>query len=64
MEKYRKEFTQYFPTIVEYLTERGLFDSSLKHNSEHLKEVIIKLASYHAPPSSSVISPALLNLAV
>ena len=39
MKQYREKFVQYFPTLVAELTERKLFDSSLKDISEHLKEV-------------------------
>jgi len=39
MKQYREKFVQYFPTLVAELTERKLFDSCLKHDSEHLKEV-------------------------
>ena len=40
MKQYRDKFIQYFPTLVTELTERQLFDSSLKHGVDHLKEVV------------------------
>ncbi|XP_065901608.1 farnesyl pyrophosphate synthase-like [Dysidea avara] len=40
MKQYRDKFVQYFPTLVTELTQRQLFDSSLKHGVEHLKEVV------------------------
>ena len=39
MKQYREKFIQYFPTLLAELTERELFNSCLKHNTEHLKEV-------------------------
>lgn len=55
MKQYREKFMQYFPTILAELTDRGLFDSCLKHNTEHLKEVSVKCSTPRCDPDSVVL---------
>ena len=56
MKEYREKFMQYFPTLLEELTDRGLFDAGLKHNAEHLKEVS-PTAKYSALSNSYTVIP-------